>query len=97
VLLTDLRVEPRPLKLDREDHWHPVMRRRDQLVRGRSDDRAALDQLALVVRLARPEPREAEGAAVLESEMDRELLAVSADGPLVEPVSDDEAAVLADQ
>src|SRR5207245_9386864 len=55
------------------------------------------DQLPLVVRLGRPESGEAEGAAVLEAEVDRELLAVRADLPLVETVSHDQTAVLPDQ
>jgi hypothetical protein len=70
------------------------MHRSDQLVRGRRDDRAAFDDLSgLVVGARRPQPREREQLVVGEMEVDRLLLAVAADRPLVEAVCRDQAAL----
>jgi hypothetical protein len=68
--------------------------RSDKLVRPGGDDRAALEDLsALVVWARRPEAGKGEQLVLGKMEVDRVLLAVAADRPLVETVRRDQGAV----
>lgn len=80
----------RRCELARQDHWHPVVHRRHDVVRPLVTNRAALDPLfCLLVDSARPQAGEGERLSVCKLEVDRVLLAYRAEAPFVEDVGDD--------
>jgi len=89
-------LEPRVVLPVREDHWHPVVDRRRELVRGRGDDRAALED-GPVGRLAvlPDRPETGEGERELAPDLEEPGLLAPVDLlPLVEAGSRDQATPL---